>query len=435
MIFGTDGLRAPFNQEPLTQQTIAQLSATIEAWAPPRARVVLGHDTRATHSAIRDWITTYWQDIEIIDLGAVPTPVVALETKERQASLGVMITASHNPASDNGLKFFDGSGLKALYDQAKAWSDDLESRKNLPRPEGQPQFVQAEPVNYQKMLLEHFKREDFSGHPVAFDFANGAASIWGPRWCDSLGIQATYLGDHPNGENINLHVGAMHPQQLATLCRNKNINAGFALDGDGDRLIVTDRFGIVPGDVTLYALKQIMAEAHGQPKEIVGTVMCGMGLEETLRAEGITLIRTPVGDQHVLAEMVAKDLLLGGEPSGHLLQGDLFLAGDGFLAALRIAQALQKNPDLLREARAAVPMYPVFEKAYPVKRKTAFEELPEMQECIQRIETRSQKDGRMIIRYSGTEAKLRVYVESRDLEPYKDDIACLETLIETHLNS
>lgn len=435
MIFGTDGLRAPFNQEPLTQGTIARLSATLADWLPRPARVVLGHDTRATFPIIKEWITLFWHDLEIIDLGTVPTPVVAYETKARHANLGVMITASHNPASDNGLKFFDGQGLKILYDQAKAWSQDVESRRELPIPAAAVPMITAAPEHYQRMLLNHFKPEDFANRPIAFDFANGAASEWGPKWCDLLGIQAAFVGDRPNGQNINLNVGALHAEYLATLCRNKNINLGFALDGDGDRLIATDRFGLIPGDVTLYALKTIMAAEHGAPQKVVGTVMCGMGLEQTLAAEGIELVRTPVGDQHVLAKMVAEHIMLGGEPSGHLLMGDLFLAGDGFLAALRLARAVNSNPDLMRESRAAVPMYPVYEKAYRVKRKTPFEQVPELQSCIDRLEIRSQDDGRVIIRYSGTEAKLRVYVESRDLTPYKDDISCLETLIETHLNS
>lgn len=435
MIFGTDGLRAPFNQEPLTQPTITKLSSVLANWLPASARVVLGHDTRSSYTVIKDWITTHWHNVEIIDLGTVPTPVVAFETQARNAHLGVMITASHNPASDNGLKFFDHTGLKILYDQAKAWSAQVEACDELPAPKGKPRLSSAQPKHYLEMLQKHFGPQDFTGAPVAFDFANGAASDCGPVWCGTLGIQATYLGDRPNGQNINLNVGALFAEQLASLCRNKNINVGFALDGDGDRLIVTDRFGVVPGDVTLYALKNILAAKHGKPQKVVGTVMCGMGLEETLAEEGIELVRTPVGDQHVLAEMVNNDIMLGGEPSGHLLQGDLFLAGDGFLAALRLAQALQENPDLLREARAAVPMYPVFEKAYKVKRKTPLEDIRELQECIERIKQRTQDGGRMIIRYSGTEAKLRVYVESRDLTPYKDDITCLETLIETHLNS
>lgn len=423
MIFGTDGLRAKMGVYPLTQPVIEKLSTVLNTWLHqqptenPRT-VVLGTDTRASCAEVAAWICHAFDQVTLIDLGVVPTPVVAYETQARAAQLGIMITASHNPAEDNGLKFFDGAGLKIRYDLACSWSDRVLD-DSVPTTRGTCQRTSAEPDAYLSFLAEHFGELGHALPPIAFDLANGAGAPFFGLLAAKLGLKPTaVIGDRPDGVNINAGIGALHTQQLEARVQADQCLAGFALDGDGDRLIVVDREGTLHGDRVLYALTEILQEAGKPVDTVVGTIMCGMGFEQALAAEGKTLMRTPVGDQNVLAEMIDRNLLLGGEPSGHLIQGDLFPAGDGLLAALRLIQALKGDPELLQRARAKVPLFPVFEEAYRVSRKPPFEEVPNLAKALDTLKQAVADQGRLIVRYSGTENKIRVYLEAQDLTPF-----------------
>ncbi|CAM2064291.1 hypothetical protein SCOR_02910 [Sulfidibacter corallicola] len=432
MIFGTDGLRARMDSYPLTREIIEKLSQVLKAWLPDGAEVVLGHDSRRSCATIRDWITSAMDGLRVWDLGLVPTPAVAFETRARGAQLGIMITASHNPAHDNGLKFFDGEGLKIRYDQAKAWSDAVLALD--PRQcEGSADLVRTQPTHYRSFLEETFGDTDFSQTPVAFDLANGAGSELVPPLLKALGIKAQILGATPDGDNINAGIGALHPETLHRTVVASGYLAGFALDGDGDRLIVVDRDGPLHGDLVLYALRKVMVAEGADIDTVVGTIMCGKGLEQSWASQGVALKRTPVGDQNVLAKLIEDDLLLGGEPSGHLLQCDLFPAGDGVLGALRLLRALTRTPDLLARARAEVPMYPVFENAYPVRHKPKLLTQPKTWSAMERLDAALADQGRLIVRYSGTEPKLRVFLEAPDLAPFKAGLAQLESAIAEEL--
>ena len=431
MIFGTDGIRGKMGVAPLDETTIRKLGHVLGQWLGYDAAIVIGSDTRASCSAIATWLTHQLGVRTIDDLGVVPTPVVAYETKARGARLGIMITASHNPAGDNGIKFFDDQGLKIPYKLAQAWSAAVAAAPEPP-PAQAPLTRAAEPVHYQNLVLEHFSAADFQGMRLGFDLANGAAFQLVPALCRALEIDAVFLADQPDGSNINQNVGAMHPQKLSSYVSQQRLDLGFAFDGDGDRLVLVAPDQI-HGDIALYLLHRILREEGTRVSAVVGTIMCGLGLERCLETEGLELLRTPVGDQNVLAEMVASDLPLGGEPSGHLIQGDLFPAGDGFLAALRLARGLRRNPDLLSAARAAVPIYPYFEKAVPVARKPPIDSLPELQTAIDTLQAEVSAHGRLIVRYSGTEPKLRLYLEAPDLTPYRPALATIEDLIARRL--
>lgn len=424
MIFGTDGLRAKMGVYPLTQPVIEKLSTVLNTWlhqqpdAGPRT-VVLGSDTRASCAEVATWICHALDQVTVIDLGVVPTPVVAFETQARGALLGIMITASHNPAEDNGLKFFDGAGHKIRYDLACTWSARVLDETLAPT-RGTCQRQAAQPDAYLNFLAEHFGDLGAALPPLAFDLANGAGAPFFTLLATKLGLKPTaVIGDRPDGNNINAGIGALHTHQLEAQVQADQCLAGFALDGDGDRLIVVDRDGALHGDRVLYALAEILQHAGKPVDTVVGTIMCGMGFEQALAAEGKTLLRTPVGDQNVLAEMIDRKLLLGGEPSGHLIQGDLFPAGDGLLGALRLIQALKRDPELLQRARAKVPLFPVFEEAYRVARKPPFEEVPDLFHALAALKQAVADQGRLIVRYSGTENKIRVYLEAQDLAPFE----------------
>jgi len=432
MIFGTDGLRATVGEEPLSESTIAKLSKVLRNHLGHRARVVIGRDTRASCNQLFEWITRQFAGVSVLNLGVVPTPAVAYEARHHKADLGIMITASHNPAGDNGYKFFDRSGLKIKFAQAKAWSDQVEAMTETPPPNPPDAIVQA-PNGYRQLVKDHFKPDQFKGLRVAFDFAHGATTGLGEELITGLMPGAIFMGDYPNGTNINAGVGALHPEALAEVVRSKDLDLGFAFDGDGDRLVVVDSQGICHGDILLYALKRILDSEGARLNDVVGTILCGLGLQERLSAEGVQFHRTPVGDQNVLACMAEHDILLGGEPSGHLIQGDIFPAGDGLLAALRLARAFKNDRQLLAEARKQVPLYPVFEEAYPVRHKPELTSLAPVDEALAQLKTSLGERGRVILRYSGTEPKIRLFVEAYDLAPYQPHIGGLISAIEESL--
>ena len=416
MIFGTDGIRGRFGKTPMDIETIEKVSSVLGRWLPAGSTVVMGSDTRASGPEVRKAISSRLGDVTVLDLGIVPTPVVAYETMARGAKLGIMITASHNPAPDNGLKFFDEQGLKISSDVAKAWSDDIEGISE-PDPVAEPSVVEAKADNYKAFIHQHFKAQDFAGLNMGFDLAHGAGVYLVKELAAELELDAVFMGDAPDGNNINKDVGALHTDQLAALLDCQGLAAGFALDGDGDRLIVVQD-GEIPGDAVIYALSQVMAN-EGKKASVVGTIMCGKGLELALAADSVDLVRTDVGDQNVLKEIVAQNLYLGGEPSGHLIQNDLFPAGDGFLGALRLAKALAGNPQLLREAVKALPPFEAFEKSYPVGSKPKIETVPQLLACRQKLEQDMGDQGRLILRYSGTEPKIRVFVEAKSLDAWR----------------
>lgn len=424
MIFGTDGIRATMGKAPLDQRTIETLSHVIRESLPDGATVVIGGDTRASRETLVQWITVHFGGLRILDLGIVPTPVVAFETAFREAHLGIMITASHNPAADNGLKFFDHEGLKLPFEQAAAWSDAVESRltETLPAT-AKPARIAQDADGYRRFIAGRFMGQSLGHLPVTFDFAHGAAAHFGQELVSALGIDADFLGVSPDGTNINAGLGALHTDRLASHLEQNNRQLGFALDGDGDRLILVapgeHGMQMIHGDVVLYALAQALRHRGETIDAVVGTILCGKGLEDALGTQDIRLIRTPVGDQNVLAKMVEEDLLLGGEPSGHLILSTLFRAGDGLLAALFLLQALQEQPDLLRKAQAAVPLYPTLERALPVREKPPLAEVPAIQRAQSDLAQQLDGEGRLIVRYSGTEPKLRLYMEAPSLDAYQ----------------
>ncbi|PIE91480.1 MAG: hypothetical protein CR997_00815 [Acidobacteria bacterium] len=438
LIFGTDGIRARFNTEPLTEATIGRLSLVLKQWLPPKATVVLGRDTRETGPQLLFWLTSAWEHVTIVDLGVVPTPVVAFETAARKADLGIMATASHNPSCDNGLKFFASDGSKIVKSQADQWSHTVLENKTQTQHtlNTQPgyelkQAETAEPVHYSNFLKRHFQPNPGK---FVFDLANGAACPWVEKWIQFFFPNAIVMGNKPNGTNINREIGALHPELLAEKVKAEQAMAGFAFDGDADRLVVINQHGeTVHGDRVLFGLSSLIKNN----KHVVTTILAGLGLEEACKRCGLTLSRTAVGDQNVLFEMLKSGALVGGEPSGHFISADLFAAGDGFLNALRVASAITKQASFLTNLIDLVPLYPQFEQAYPVSMKPPLNRQKRIAIALTSLEkalrSGQNPSGRVILRYSGTEMKIRLFIEAKDLAPFQKNIDNLIQAIQEEL--
>ena len=416
-LFGSDGIRGVAGTYPLDASTLTRIGQVIHEDLGAGV-VVVGRDTRPSGRQICEQVLGMLKDADVLDLGIVPTPAVACETKSRHADLGIMITASHNPAKDNGLKFFGSDGFKISRERAKQWEQrvaqtpEISSRTSL-----SCQTVSA--THYEDLVRSHFQ-QDWGGLKVIFDLAHGAAVNMVPRVCRSIGLDAQYLAGSRDGERINAGVGALHPHKLAEQVLSQRADVGFAFDGDADRLVVVDRHGnCVPGDVVMYILAQCYVREGKNLDRLFGTVLSGQGLEDALRGMNIALERTPVGDQHILDGLRSTGALFGGEPSGHLIQMDLLPAGDGLLAALRILRHLTQDSDLIVKARQAVPSYPTYESNIQVNHKPDIHDVPALRDLAMTIERALDGTGRWVLRYSGTEPLLRVFAETKHMDTVK----------------
>lgn len=429
MIFGTDGIRGKVGRFPLDAATVLALSEVLRVFLGRRGRIVVGRDPRRFGDVLFDQLTRHLDSVEVWDLGVVTTPAVGAEARARNADLGVMITASHNPPEYNGLKFLDRHALKVSTDITATWSRDLEAR-TMPASGKPGRVIQDHARHYVKLLQEEFSAAELEGQRLGFDFAHGGASYLGREVLNALNVSAEIMGDRPDGGNINHGVGSLHPQRLGALVRECGLDVGFALDGDGDRLVVVDRRGdVIHGDVLLYALFHAVRERHPECCDLVGTIMCGKGLEVLLQEEGYRLHRTSVGDQNIIQHLVSHQLLFGGEPSGHIVLAHILPTGDGLLSALYLARHLRQYPDFLPWAVSRVPVFPTHERAIAVRHKPPLHTLPALQQAADALERRLGDEGRLIIRYSGTEPKIRLFVEARDLTPHQPLINALEAAV------
>jgi phosphoglucosamine mutase len=429
-MFGTDGIRGRFGEEPLTAQRIETLSTYLSQRYGPNAKFVVGWDSRKSSLQVVQWICSAFQPEQCILLGMIPTPVVAFETRERAADLGIMVTASHNPWPDNGLKFFQTDGTKLPHHTANEWSEAVtKTHRNFTNQPKGPLPGMVAPVHYIEFLKQHFASLTTSTLKVGFDLAHGAASSHIPQWLSWL-LPTAHLHAHaPNGTNINDQCGALFAETSAKQCGTP-YDYFFALDGDGDRLVVCDRQGrAFHGDHILMALMEMHQRTASPVPALVSTILAGLGLEQALAKKGISLIRTPVGDQNVLEALLRENLPIGGEPSGHFINTTLLPSGDGFLTALSLLKALRETPNLLEEQRQMVPIFPQVDKAYPVRHKPPLDTLDPIQSAHRALEEALGDNGRLILRYSGTEKKIRLFVEATSLDAVQPQIASLEAAI------
>jgi phosphoglucosamine mutase len=423
-LFGTDGVRGVANIYPMTAEVALQLGralAHVIKYGPGRHRIVVGKDTRLSGYLLEYAITSgiCSMGVDVLLLGPMPTPGIAFITHSMRADAGVVISASHNPYQDNGIKFFNGDGYK-LPDEIESHIESLFSQKEFEetRPTateiGQAFRIDDARGRYISYLKSTFPKElELDGLKIVVDCAHGATYRVAPEVLEELGAQIISIGVRPNGRNINRLCGATHPEGMARLVVRYQADLGIAFDGDGDRCIMVDHKGrVVDGDHILAICALDMQRRQTlKRKTVVATVMSNLGLEVALKNNGLKLMRTQVGDRYVLEAMLKGGFNLGGEQSGHLVFLNHSTTGDGILTALRLLAVMVRAQKPLAELAACMEVYPQVLLNLRVKERRDLGTVPQAQKAIQAAEKRLQGRGRLLVRFSGTEPLLRVMVE------------------------
>lgn len=419
--FGTDGLRGEWGKPPLDPDTLRRVAAALGVWlqsfGPDHKRVLVGHDGRRSGPVILQIIANGLSAAEVscVDVGLITTPALATLVRAANAVAGVMISASHNPAQDNGIKIFRSDGTKLGDDaereiEALALSVDVDDEDSEARVKPRRELVQV----YEDRLRNVFAELDLAGLHLVVDAANGGGAAIAPRVLRAFGAEVTEFACSPDGMNINAGVGALHPERLAALVVERGAALGICLDGDGDRGIFVDETGRVQdGDAVLAALAPHMQRRGLLPHAcVVATVMSNLGLRRSLEREGIELVTTPVGDRHVVQAMRAGGYGLGGEQSGHIVfAGEGRLTGDGLFTALMLLSLPAARQSGFAAAFAGFQRFPQLLLNIPVTSKPPLESMPEVQRAVREVEADLGVDGRVVLRYSGTENLCRVMVE------------------------
>ena len=411
-LFGTDGIRGVAGQPPLDAATVYAFGQALGEWVAHHGapRVVIGMDTRESGPALAEQLAggLAAAGAEAHFAGLTTTPGVAYLTRTEDFVAGVMISASHNPYQDNGLKAFSHDGFKLPDDDEQQLEDRiLAIVASGAAPATRP--LRADPA-YDRHYLDYLRSTflgSLQGYKLVLDCANGAACEIGPELFTSLGAEVVATGCSPDGRNINLHCGALHVEALRQRVLDEGAHFGAAFDGDADRCILVSGSGkIIDGDHAMF-----ISALHLRPAAVVATVMSNLGLERALQRESIELVRTAVGDRYVIEEMVRSGLPLGGEQSGHVIFRQYATTGDGLLTALRVLEIAVKNGRTLDELTAAFTVYPQKLVNVRFKNKRPLSELPTVQAAIRSTEQEFGDAGRVLVRFSGTEPLARVMVE------------------------
>lgn len=430
--FGTDGLRGRVNVYPLTADIALRLglaAGTLFRDGQRRHKVIIGKDTRLSGYVFESALTAGLcaAGLDVFQVGPLPTPAIAFLTRNMRADFGVVISASHNPYHDNGIKFFDRDGFKLpdeLEDRMAELVLDTGREWDYPPSDqvGRAYKIVDAPGRYIVYLKNSFPQNlTLEGLRVVIDCANGANYKVAPLALEELGAEVFRLGTEPNGLNINAQCGSLHPEAMQAKVREVRADIGLALDGDADRLIVADETGrILDGD-QLMALCADELMRHGQLRDklLVGTVMSNMALEVFMAERGGRLLRTAVGDRYVAEAMRAHDATLGGEQSGHLIFRQYSTTGDGLLVALQILRIMRQRGRPLSELAGQLKLYPQSLINVRVERKVPFEECEALQRVRHEVEDDLAGRGRVLLRYSGTENLCRVMVEGEDEDAVK----------------
>ena len=428
-LFGTDGIRGKAGVPPLDRPTVARVgaafararSASLGAGDPREAlRVVIGRDTRESGAWIEEELSRGLasEGARVVSAGVVPTPAVAYLARTEGFDAGVVISASHNPYEDNGIKVFSGAGEKI----AESFEADIERLVADPswtldagaEPSIERRDLSAPYLAHLAQILEH--AGSLTGSPIVIDCANGATAALAPPFFASLGFDVQAIGVSPNGRNINLGCGSTHLQALSRAVVEGGALVGIAFDGDGDRALLVDHLGtIVDGDaILLMAAMQMKGEGRLPGSAIVATVMSNIGLELALREQGIAIVRCAVGDKYVMEEMVKRGLALGGEQSGHVIFADHLFTGDGMATALNVLRIMAASGRSLADLAAAMVSYPQVLVNVRVREKADYMAVPAIADAVRQAESGLAGEGRLLVRYSGTEPLLRIMLEGKD---------------------
>jgi phosphoglucosamine mutase len=422
-LFGTDGVRGVAGHAPLDENTIERLGAALVRALPTQGRpprLVVGRDTRESGPWIERSLArgVCSQGAALTSAGVIPTPGVAYITRALGFDAGLVISASHNPFQDNGIKVFSGRGEKFSERLEQEIEAIVADQSWQVHPDTRPEidsrdFTDAYIVHAREALREVAA---LGRTKIALDLANGATTSVAPKLFRGYGFDVTTIGDQPDGRNINLESGSTHPERLRNLVREGGFRLGVAFDGDGDRAIFVDGDGrLVDGDaVLLMCARQLKASGALAGDTVVATVMSNIGLELALREHGIGLVRCSVGDKYVMEEMVQRGIALGGEQSGHIIFLEHLFTGDGIVTALRVLRVMAETGRELADLASDLKTYPQVLLNVRVREKRELRKIPIIAEEMERIEAFLAGQGRLLVRYSGTEPLLRIMIEGRD---------------------
>jgi phosphoglucosamine mutase len=426
-LFGTDGIRGVANRYPLTIENvvrIGQAAAYFLRKKRDKPRVVIGQDTRLSGYLLESALTAGFCSMggEPILAGIIPTPGIAYLTRSMRADAGIVISASHNPYQDNGIKFFSSKGSK-LPDEVEAEIEQLvlsDTLNDVPLPIdeiGQGKRISDAVGRYTVFLKETFLRErDLSGLKIVLDCAHGAAYEVAPQVFEELGAEVVLIGAKPTGKNINKDCGSTHADLVAAMVKEERADLGIALDGDADRAIMVDEHGhILDGDYLMaICARYLQEEGKLAGNTLVATVMSNIGLELGLKRYGIQIVRTGVGDRYVAERMLRDGFKLGGEQSGHIIFQDLNSTGDGILTALQVLSVMVKRNESLSALSHIMEKYPQILCNVRVRERRALDAVPDLARLIKDVEQKLGESGRILVRYSGTEPLLRIMIEGED---------------------
>lgn len=429
--FGTDGVRGVANREPITAETVLRLGkalarALLESSNEGERRILIGKDTRISGSMLEMAMAAgiCSMGLDVLLAGDIPTPAVAFLTRDLMCCAGVVVSASHNPFEDNGLKFFDAQGFKfddqrELDIESLLVSESIDSDYSIVHQLGRVSRVKDASARYMVFLKTSIpKGLNLKGLKIVLDCANGAGYRVAPQIFQELGAEVVPLFTSPDGRNINLNCGSLHPEAMTMEILKSGADFGVALDGDGDRAIFADENGAtVDGDQIMGMVSLDLFE-RGLLKHdtLVATVMTNLGLELAMKQKGIRLVRTTVGDRYVVEAMLKEGYNFGGEQSGHLVFFDYSTTGDGILSALQVASIMKRTSKSLSSLTGWIKKFPQILHNIPIKARVKFYEVPAVRKVIEDCEKRLGDSGRILIRYSGTQSLCRVMVEGEDQE-------------------
>ncbi len=444
-LFGTDGIRGEAYAPPLDRATVQHVGrALANELSPDAPRILIGRDTRSSGADLENWLATgiAASGGTSVFAGVLPTPAVAFLTRDQGFDAGVVISASHNPYHDNGIKIFSASGVKS----SEAFEEAIELALSVagagaPEVPEESGLSKTPSLHFESLYLEHLKQslgDDVSLPPLklALDCANGACYRVGPKLLESIGLEPILLATEPDGENINRDCGSTHLDGLAEAVRRHACDFGAALDGDGDRLLLLDSTGrSVNGDaMLLMCARRLKKEGRLTGSGVVATVMSNMALEVSLAQEDITLYRTQVGDKFVAQDMDRRNIIIGGEQSGHIIFSDYAATGDGLLTLMQVLRTIAIERDTL-DRLAELDPFPQVLVNVSVSSRPDVSTVPEITQAIEAAEAQLDGRGRVLIRYSGTEPLLRIMMEGPDSEEIESLTATVRDAVASTIGS